>query len=222
MENDSAESAYEKGMPLEEAVKSALQDMADCPELSAGFASRVETMIGRARPVRHGKAFKIAASIAACVALAGLVFAAAVAVNNGSLAGLGGEGAAPDLAGGDELAGLVVPFVPDSPDICRLSTADCRLEANQGETEMNINIKKKAALAAAAATAVGIAPSACAGLTSATSAPMASFSSFAAHGGMSQPALTESFHSFVSQTVETGTLPKFNSSEPRGMQIIFR
>ena len=89
-------------------------------------------------------------------------------------------------------------------------------------TMRNIDIKKKAALAAAAATAVGIAPPACAGLTSATSATMASFSSFAAHGGMSQPALTESFHSFVSQTVETGTLPKFNSSEPRGMQIIFR
>ena len=210
-------------MPLEEAVKSALQDMTDCPELSAGFASRVEKMIGRSQPVRHGKAFKIAASIAACVALAGLVFAAAVAVNNGRLAGLGGEeGAAPDLAGGDEMTGLVVPFVPDSPDICRLSAADCRLEANQGETEMNIDIKKKAALAAAAATAVGIAPPACAGLISATSAPMASFSSFAGHSGMSQPALTENFHSFVSQTVETGTLPKFNSSEPRGMQIIFR
>ena len=69
---------YEKGAPLEEVVKSALQDTADCPELSVDFVARVEAMVGRTQSVQHGRAFKIAASIAACVTLAGLVFAAVV------------------------------------------------------------------------------------------------------------------------------------------------
>lgn len=86
---------------------------------------------------------------------------------------------------------------------------------------MNIHQKAKAALASAVVMA-SLAPPVSAGVSSASSATMASFSSFATHSARTPSALAEEFHSFVSQTIETDTLPKFNSSEPHGMRIIFR
>ena len=86
---------------------------------------------------------------------------------------------------------------------------------------MNVKQKAKAVLASVAV-AAGLVPPVSAGVSSASSATMASFSSFAANRSQTQSALAGGFHSFVSQTIETDTLPKFNSSEPRGMRIIFR
>ena len=94
-------------------------------------------------------------------------------------------------------------------------------QTQQGETEMDIKQKAKVALASAAV-ATSLAPPVSAGVSSATSAPMASFSSFATYGAPAASALADGFHSFVSQTIGTDTLPRFNSSEPRGMRIIFR
>ena len=61
-----------------------------------------------------------------------------------------------------------------------------------------------------------------AGIASATSSTMASFNSFATSSAQTPTGLDGGFHSFVSQSFETDTLPQFNSREPRGTTIIFR
>ena len=45
MENNNRESASEKGVSLEAAVRSALQDTADCPRLPPDFAGHVEAAV---------------------------------------------------------------------------------------------------------------------------------------------------------------------------------
>ena len=83
------------------------------------------------------------------------------------------------------------------------------------------NIKQTAAVIITVMV-VCLAQSASAGIASATSSTMASFSSFAASSVQTPTGLDGGFHSFVSQTVETDTLTQFNSREPRGTKIILR
>ena len=128
------ESVYEKGVLLDEALKSALQDTSDCPELSSDCAVRVEAMVGLWRPIRRGRALKIAASIAACVTLAGLVFAAAVGVV--SWRNVSDES---DSVDGNEP-------IPGS----HVSSLSLSSPSAKGETEMNIKRKTVSVLAAAA------------------------------------------------------------------------
>ena len=85
-----------------------------------------------------------------------------------------------------------------------------------------MNIKQKAALTAVAVAVAGLAPPAAAGVASATSSAMASFSSFVASRAQTALTLEDGFHSFVSQTIETDTLPQFNSRQPRGMRIVIQ
>jgi len=97
-----------------------------------------------------------------------------------------------------------------------------QLESQEQQGEKTMNIKQKAALTAAAVAVAGLAPPAAAGVTSATSSAMASFSSFVANSAQTPTSLEGGFHSFVSQSVDTDTLPQFNSREPRGTKIILR
>lgn len=173
---------------------------------------------------------------AAGIALASFISFAAVVVERMS-------STAETSSGGDELTSQngkeategteVTAFtsqedaVPNSPSnkiegvVAQQLGSSRQLKSNQGGTEMNIKQKAKAVLASVAVVA-GLTPPVSAGVSSASSVTMASFSSFAANRSQTQSALAGGFHSFVSQTIETDTLPKFNSSEPRGMRIIFR
>ena len=157
MGNDMMKPVYGKGLPLEEALKSALQDTADCPELSADFDARVEAMVRRSHPARHGRAFRIAASIAACVTLAGLVYAAAtVAVRivagkpeptsgEGTFAQAGNDatedtGATPSGSSAEPLSDSSASHAASVPSVTSTSSA-------QGDKTMNIRKKTSAALA---------------------------------------------------------------------------
>ena len=64
-------SVYEEGAPFEAALKAALQDAADCPEPSAGFARRVEALVEAQRPASGHGWGRVAASVAICASLAG-------------------------------------------------------------------------------------------------------------------------------------------------------
>ena len=96
------------------------------------------------------------------------------------------------------------------------------LNFSTAKEAQTMNIKQKVSLAAAAVTVAGLAPPAAAGVASATSSAMASFSSFVANSAQAPTALEGGFHSFVSQSVVTDTLQQFNSREPRGTKIILR
>ena len=112
--------------------------------------------------------------------------------------------------------------VAERPGEYEQTTTDHLLSAN---SRLNggkaMNIKQKAALAAAAVTVAGVALPA-AGVASATSGAMASFSSFVASRAQTASTLEDGFHSFVAQTIETDTLPQFNSRQPRGMRIVIQ
>ena len=89
--------------------------------------------------------------------------------------------------------------------------------------EQELNTIQKTMLASATVTAVCLAsPTASAGVASATSGTMASFNSFVASSALTPIALEGGFHSFVSQTVETDKLSRFNSFAQRGVIIIFK
>ena len=64
-------SVYEEGAPFEAALKAALQDAADCPEPSAGFARRVEALVEAQSPASGRRWGRVAASVAICASLAG-------------------------------------------------------------------------------------------------------------------------------------------------------
>ena len=161
MESENRESAYEKGMSLEAAVKSALQDTADCPRLPPDFTGRVEAMIGRTQPVRSRRAFKIAASIAACIMLAGLVFAAAVTVGGvlGRGENLETEGLRKDESftqSRRDAEGYSAAVTSRTATTGNFQEA----ETNQGESEMNIKQKASVVLAASALSAASLAAAA--------------------------------------------------------------
>lgn len=83
------------------------------------------------------------------------------------------------------------------------------------------NIKQTAAVIITVSVVCLVRPTS-AGIASATSSTMASFNSFATSSAQTPTGLDGGFHSFVSQSFETDTLPQFNSREPRGTTIIFR
>ena len=156
---------YEKGAPLDEVVKSALQDTADCPELSVDFVARVEAMVGRTQSVQHGRAFKIAASIAACVTVAGLVFAAVVG-------GRWSSTAASDSVGGNDPVRSPAADEPlqvedvvgwDAYQRILAEDADCisasaSISSSNEKENQNVNTRRKMTAAFAAAALVAASP----------------------------------------------------------------
>ncbi|MBR3221826.1 MAG: RNA polymerase sigma factor [Kiritimatiellae bacterium] len=106
---------------------------------------------------------------------------------------------------------------PPSAD-CQHTSTNCQLKGEQ-----ELNIKQKTVLASAVVTAVCLAPqTASAGVASATSGTMASFNSFVTSSAQTPSTLEDGFSSFVSQTVETDKLQRFNSFGQRGAMIILK
>ena len=129
--------------------------------------------------------------------------------------------AASETGGTRAVASSEVPSDENPPTTAdQQPSSNNQLENEKGEEGMNI--KQKAALTVAAVTVAGLAPPVAAGVASATSSAMASFSSFVANSAQTPTTLEGGFHSFVSQAVETDTLPQFNSREPRGSIFILR
>ena len=154
MGNEMIKPVYEKGSPLEDAVKSALQDTADCPELSADFAARVEAMVGRAHPAGHGRAFRIAASIAASVTLAGLVYAAttvAARIVSGEPEQTSDEGAFAHTrdAAHEDTGGTPSASSAEFPSASHGTSAPSVTSSSSTQGDKTMNIRKKAAAALA-------------------------------------------------------------------------
>lgn len=188
---------------------------------------------------------------ASLMLMAGFVFAAAVVVDaviakdgdGEAMVGCAdpnapeatdGSGAfvVPETGGTRSVASTAISDVPSVPSAASVPSTDLGNQQpttdNQQPTTENqlnggkaMNIKQKAALAAAAVTVAGVALPA-AGVASATSGAMASFSSFVASRAQTASTLEDGFHSFVAQTIETDTLPQFNSRQPRGMRIVIQ
>ena len=234
--------------PLDSAISAALKEPAAACSLPGDFTGRfVRHMNGAPTRSRLPRWLKLAACFA--LLLSGAAFAVTVVVDAVTAKGNGGEemvgsvvpnspdahilnGApiASEMGGTRSVASSEVQAAPSvssvpSTDNRQTTVGNQRLssdnqpESEKGKTKMNL--KQKAALAAAAVTVAGVALPA-AGVASATSGAMASFSSFVASRAQTASTLENGFHSFVAQTIETDTLPQFNSRQPRGMRIVIQ
>ena len=197
-------------------------------------------------PMSHKGIPRWALMAVSLVAMVGLAFAATVVVeiippwrsaplplsqgeselsdslSQGGIAEVGTVSDSPSEAGTFSGSPSKIEGVAERPGEYEQTTTDHLSSANsQLNGEKAMNIKQKAVLAAAAVTVAGVALPA-AGVASATSGAMASFSSFVASRAQTASTLENGFHSFVAQTIETDTLPQFNSRQPRGMRIVIQ